>query len=120
MPEPYGGGFWVTTSEDADVLIEQSHLAWGEFVKGNPEPAMNLFSHRDDVTVANPFGPLVRGWTQVAETMERAAALYGDGEAVTLDTDDPITLQQPVSSPEKLASEASGANPGSRRVLLPP
>jgi len=39
-----------------------------------------VFSHRDDVSVANPFGPVSYGWKQVAATMERAASLYRDGE----------------------------------------
>jgi ketosteroid isomerase-like protein len=65
---------------DFDAVIEQYHLALGEFVKGNPEPAKMMFSHREDVTLANPFGPPVRGWEQVAVTMERAASLYRDGE----------------------------------------
>jgi ketosteroid isomerase-like protein len=36
----------------------------------------------EDVSLANPFGPVVRGWQQVAETMERAASLYRDGEVI--------------------------------------
>jgi ketosteroid isomerase-like protein len=76
----------VTGLDDVDAVIEQSHLAWGEFVKGNAEPAEKLFSHRDDVTLANPFGPVVRGWTQAAETMERAASLYRDGEVTDFET----------------------------------
>ena len=47
--------------DDVDQLIEQFHLAQGEVVKGNPEPVKRLFSHREDVTLANPFGPPVRG-----------------------------------------------------------
>ena len=43
--------------DDVDELIEQYHLALGEFVKGNPEPAKQLFSHREDVSLANPLGP---------------------------------------------------------------
>ncbi len=39
-----------------------------------------VFSHREDVSLANPFGPVARGWDEVARTMERAAALYRDGE----------------------------------------
>ena len=58
---------------DFDEVVEQYHQALGEFVKGNPEPAKMVFSHREDVTLANPFGPVARGWKQVAETMERAA-----------------------------------------------
>jgi ketosteroid isomerase-like protein len=51
-------------------------------VKGTPEPAQKLFSHREDVTLANPLGPPARGWEQVAETMERAASIFTEGEMV--------------------------------------
>jgi ketosteroid isomerase-like protein len=51
-------------------------------VKGNPAPYKMIFSHREDVSLGNPFGPFVRGWKQVAETMERAASLYRDGEII--------------------------------------
>ena len=60
--------------------LDQYHRAAGEFVKGNPEPYKAAFSHRDDVTLGNPFGPFARGWDQVAATMDRAAANYRDGE----------------------------------------
>ena len=66
--------------DDFGQVVEQYHLALGEFFKGNPEAAKKIFSHRDDVTLANPFGPPARGWEQVAETMERAASNYRDGE----------------------------------------
>jgi ketosteroid isomerase-like protein len=65
-----------------DEVIEQSHLALGEVVKGNPEPLKMVYSHREDVTLANPFGPAVRGREQAAATMERAASNYRDGEIV--------------------------------------
>jgi ketosteroid isomerase-like protein len=65
---------------DFDDIVEQSHRAWGEFVRGNPEPAMTLFSNREDVTLGNPFGPFARGWEQVAATLERAASKYRDGQ----------------------------------------
>jgi hypothetical protein len=55
-------------------------------VKGNPEPYMMMFSHRDDVSLGNPFGPFARGWAQVAATMERAASLYRDGEVIGFET----------------------------------
>jgi ketosteroid isomerase-like protein len=67
---------------DFDRVIEQHHVALGEFVKGNPEPLKEMYSRRDDVTLANPFGPPVRGWKQAAERMERAASYYQDGEIV--------------------------------------
>jgi hypothetical protein len=46
---------------DFDDAVERHHRALGEFVVGNPEPLKSLFSHEDDVTVANPFGPPARG-----------------------------------------------------------
>jgi ketosteroid isomerase-like protein len=66
--------------DDLDQVIEQYHRAAAEFIKGNPEPYKMVFSHQEDVSLANPFGPVARGWKQVAETMERAASLYRDGE----------------------------------------
>ena len=66
---------------DFDEVVEHYHLALGEFVKGNPEPLKGMYSHQQ-ITVANPFGPPVRGWKQAAEIADRAALLYRDGEVV--------------------------------------
>ncbi len=74
----------MATIDDVDELIEQFHLAQGEVVKGNPEPVKKLFSHRDDVTLANPFAPPARGWEQVAATTERAASPFRDGELTSI------------------------------------
>jgi ketosteroid isomerase-like protein len=75
----------VSVSADFDMVVEESHRALGEFAKGNPEPLKLLFSHREDATLANPFGPPVRGWDQAAATMDRAASFYRDGEVVGFD-----------------------------------
>jgi ketosteroid isomerase-like protein len=72
-------------SRDLDVVIERYHQALNAFLNGNPLPMGALYSQRDDVTLATPFGPPVRGWDQVAETMTRAAANYGEGEAMGFD-----------------------------------
>ena len=76
----------MSAVDNVDELIEQFHLAQGEFVKGNPEPMNKLFSHREDVTLANPLGPSVRGWEQVAQTMERAASPFRDGRTTGFET----------------------------------
>src|SRR5215210_646837 len=73
----------MTAVDDVDQLNEQYHLALGEFLKGNPEPAKDLWSHREDVSLANPYGPPVRGWDEVAKTTEHAASLRRDGEATS-------------------------------------
>ena len=72
----------MSAADDVDELIEQFHLASDEFLKGNPEPVNKLWSRREDVTFANPFGPPVRGWDEVAKTIEHAASLRRDGEFV--------------------------------------
>jgi ketosteroid isomerase-like protein len=68
--------------DDVDQLIEQFHLASNEFLKGNPEPVKKLWSRREDVSLANPYGPPAHGWEQVAEVMEHAASISRDGEFV--------------------------------------
>ncbi len=72
--------------DDLDAVLEQFKQAGQEFVKGNPKPVQELFSHREDVSLANPFGPPARGWEQVAATMERAASQFRDGEIVGFET----------------------------------
>ena len=67
---------------DFDEVVAHYQRALGEFIKGNPEPNKMVFSHREDVTLANPLGPPARGWEQVAATMERAASQFRDGESV--------------------------------------
>jgi ketosteroid isomerase-like protein len=70
----------VTAEDDVDALIERCKLATAEFVRGDPEPYKALFSHRQDVTLANPFFPVVRGWEGVAEALECTASRLRDGE----------------------------------------
>jgi ketosteroid isomerase-like protein len=72
--------------DDVDQLIEQYQLALGEFFKGNPEPVQKMFSHREDVSLANLLGPPAHGWEQVAQTIERAASSFTDGEMVAFET----------------------------------
>jgi ketosteroid isomerase-like protein len=72
--------------DDVDELIEQYQLASDEFMKGNPEPAKRLWSHRDDATLANPLaGSPARGWQQVAKTMEHSASQLREGEITSFE-----------------------------------
>ena len=73
----------MSAVDDLDEVIEQWHPASDEFLKGNPEPVKKLWSHQEDVTLANPYGgPPARGWEQVAKTVEHASSLCRDGELV--------------------------------------
>jgi len=81
-----GGSLQLSAVEDVDEAIEQYHLAAAEFIRGNPEPYKMVFSHREDVNLANPLFPPVRGWERVAEALERTAARLRDGELVDSET----------------------------------
>ena len=73
--------------DNFDEVVEQYHLSLDEFFKGNPEPLKKFFSHRDDVTLANPLvGLPVRGWERVAATLEHASSQFIDGENVGFET----------------------------------
>ena len=77
----------MTAVDDFDEVVERYHLALDEFLKANPEPLKKFFSHRDDVTLANPLvGLPARGWEQVAKTLEHASSQFTDGENVGFET----------------------------------
>jgi ketosteroid isomerase-like protein len=77
----------MSAVDDFDEVVEQYHRALDDFFKGNPEPLKKFFSHRDDVTLANPFvGLPARGWQQVAATIEHASSQFTDGENLGFET----------------------------------
>ncbi len=67
------------TDLDGTVQRYRQTLAH-EFVNGNPEPFKALWSHHDDVVLANPFGPAVRGWEAVSAALDYASSQLSDGE----------------------------------------
>jgi ketosteroid isomerase-like protein len=69
-----------TSVNDLEDVIEQYHAALRVFLGGNPEPMQALFSHADDVVLANPFGPAVSGWQTVSERLHDASSQFSDGE----------------------------------------
>jgi ketosteroid isomerase-like protein len=75
----------MTTVDQVDQLIDQYQLALDEFMKGNPKPVQELFSHTEEASLANPYGPPVRGWDKVAKTTEHAASLRRDGRATSFE-----------------------------------
>jgi ketosteroid isomerase-like protein len=67
--------------DDFEEVLKQYHLALDEIMKGSAQGYKRVYSHTDDLTLANPFGPPARGWDEVAPTLERAASQFRDGEA---------------------------------------
>ena len=70
----------IQTAGDLDAAIALSNAAVAAVVRGDPRPIQELYSHAEDVTLGNPFGPFVRGRHAVEATTAAAAARYRDGE----------------------------------------
>lgn len=66
---------------DLGDFVERYHQALDAFFAGDSAPTKRLYSHREDATLANPFGPVACGWAQVEPTMDAAASNYRDGKA---------------------------------------
>ena len=66
-------------TDELTQVIARYHQSVEAFIQGNPEPQKHLWSRREDVTLANPLGPPVRGWPQVEGALDRAASLVRDG-----------------------------------------
>ncbi len=72
----------MTHPESFNQAIEASHRALDEIARGNPDGFFELYSRRDDATLANPYGPPTRGWSEIEEAGRRAASNYRDGGAI--------------------------------------
>jgi uncharacterized protein (TIGR02246 family) len=68
-----------------DELRNRYHRALAAFIRGDAAPVLDLWSSSDDTTLANPFGPPVRGLEAVREAGERAASQVSDGEAFAVE-----------------------------------
>jgi ketosteroid isomerase-like protein len=69
-------------AQGSELPLEEYHRATHEITKGNSEVYKPLFSRRDEVMLANPFGPPARGWSNVSTTLDRASQVFRDGEVV--------------------------------------
>jgi len=67
-------------SESLKLILERYHRALDAVVTGDSAPMKELLSMRDDVTLANPLGPPVRGRSQVEKAMDHAISHFRDGE----------------------------------------
>lgn len=67
-------------------IIDQYHKTLDDFSRGDPLPVKKMFSHRDDVILANPWGPHVLGWSKVSEHLDFAASRFRDGKVTKIET----------------------------------
>jgi ketosteroid isomerase-like protein len=80
--------------DDHDLPMEEYRRAGLEITRGNPEVYKSLWSRRDDVTLANPFGPPVRGWQEVSARLDLAASNYRDGRGFKSETISTVITQE--------------------------
>lgn len=65
---------------DLDESADRYHEAVDAFARGRAEPVKELYSRREDVTLANPFvGPPVRGWEDVSAALDFASSRFSGG-----------------------------------------
>lgn len=65
---------------ELERLIERFEGAAREFSRGEPAGVKALYSHAADVTLANPFGPAVKGWPEVSAALDFASSRFSDGD----------------------------------------
>jgi ketosteroid isomerase-like protein len=70
---------------ELDELRRMYRRALDAFIRGDAGPQKELWSGRDDITLANPLGPPARGHEQVWDVMDTAAAQLADGEGLEFD-----------------------------------
>jgi ketosteroid isomerase-like protein len=71
--------------KELEQVVQQYHRALDVLVRGRAEPFKALFSRADDVVLANPFGPAVKGWDDVSAALDYASSRFSDGEASGFD-----------------------------------
>ncbi len=64
-----------------DEVLEQAFAALDQIARGDSSGYKALYSRRDDITLANPFGGVGHGWNDVVDRLDRAASVYTDGRA---------------------------------------
>jgi ketosteroid isomerase-like protein len=66
-------------TQEFESVLHGWHEAHRAFMKGDPESVKGIWSHQEDVSVANPFGGVFRGWEQVAAAVDRSVSSVDDG-----------------------------------------
>jgi ketosteroid isomerase-like protein len=69
----------ATTTKGFEAAVDEFYGTMSDFALGNSRPAKAVCSHRDDMLLANPFGPAVKGWAQVEPALDYAASRFSEG-----------------------------------------
>jgi ketosteroid isomerase-like protein len=67
------------------AMSNEYHRALQSFIVGDAGPVLSVWSTRDDATLANPFGPPVRGFDAIRQAANGAASQVADGTGFTVE-----------------------------------
>jgi len=70
---------------DLNETLEAQFQAMKALVRGDAGPAKALYSTADDVTLANPWGPVVSGGQACQEMLDFVGTRFRDGECESID-----------------------------------
>jgi len=73
-------------SADFEGAIQEARAALDMIVKGDAEGYKALLSDSEETTLANPFGGIAHGRTEVFEALDRAASNFRDGHTTGIET----------------------------------
>jgi ketosteroid isomerase-like protein len=74
------------TDRSFEEVVQVHHQALHAFMAGDTQPFKDLFSRADDATLANPFGGIAHGWSEMSERVDGAAANYHEGSVDSIET----------------------------------
>ena len=102
------------STQDFDAAVNAYREALQSMLKGDSTPVLNLYSRRDDVTLANPLGPphvgranLEKASAAVAATFAVGLDVGAAGTAVTVGAG--IAVDAFLSSPPQADSNTASA-----------
>src|SRR5215203_6046261 len=67
------GAWWISVSSSPNITERRTRL------EGKSRAREGTLSRQDDVILANPFGPAVRRWSDVAAALDFASSRFRDG-----------------------------------------
>jgi ketosteroid isomerase-like protein len=83
----------VETDRVVTEILAATEQAQTQFVTGDSSGYEALFAHRDDVTLAGPFGgPPLAGWSAIEPRMRQAAGLFGAGGSGSIEVYQAIVI----------------------------
>jgi len=103
-------------TSDVNELRNEYHRSVAAFVEGHPDVQKALWSRRDDVTLANPLGPPVKGFDAVSTVIDHASEQISAGEDYTVD---PVSWVETKDLAYEVALEHSLARLGGAADKVP-